>query len=346
MKAHKTYWSVSLAVCLCTTVASAQNDETNRVSLSARFGFNIKARFKGLNNLQPPGSSRTTPNGDNYNYDDGYVLTDNSGNFGGQTWYWGYDNSAQQISGNNIVLSRSTLNENAGATKTEDDLSYGAEVMYSRLLSTKDHMRLGLELAGNYMNLSLSDSRTVSSAVTKTSYPFPFTPGTTPPTATPAAPYQGSFEGPGFIIGDTPGEPTTTTIPGGASIAGNRKFDANLWGLRFGPNLEWVFNPNWKISLSGGIAGALVDAEVSWNETVIMNGASSAPVSGSDDTARMRWGFYVGTTLSWQFAERWSVLAGFQYQDLGKFVHRFGGREVELDLSQSMYATIGIGYNF
>src|SRR5436190_4639465 len=135
MKAHKTYWSVSLAVCLCTIVASAQNDETNRISLSGRFGFNIKARFKGLSTLPPPNPNRTTPNGDNYNYDNGYVLTDNSGNFGGQTWYWGYDNSAEQISGNNIVMSRNTLNQNSGATKTDDEISTGAEVMYSRLIS-------------------------------------------------------------------------------------------------------------------------------------------------------------------------------------------------------------------
>src|SRR5436190_1160656 len=205
MKAHKTYWSVSLAVCLCTIVASAQNDETNRISLSGRFGFNIKARFKGLSTLPPPGSTRTTPGGDNYNYDDGYVLTDNSGNFGGQTWYWGYDNSAAQISGNNIILSRSTLNGNAGSTTAKDDPSYGAELLYTRLISTKDHLRLGFELAANYMNLSLSDSRTVAAGVTRTSYPFPFTPGTTPPSATPGEPYQGSFEGPGFVIGDTPG---------------------------------------------------------------------------------------------------------------------------------------------
>src|SRR5256885_10986486 len=39
----------------------------------------------------------------------GYVLTDVSGNLGGQTWYWGYDDSASQISGNTILLNRSTV---------------------------------------------------------------------------------------------------------------------------------------------------------------------------------------------------------------------------------------------
>jgi hypothetical protein len=346
MKQLKNYWSVSIAVCLCTTVAYAQNDETNRISVSGRFGFNIKANFKGLNTLSTPISNRRTPNGDNYNYDNGYVLTDNTGNFGGQTWYWGYDDSAEQISGNNIVLSRSTLNENAGATKAEDDFTYGAEVVYSLLLSTKDNMRLGLELAGNWMNLSMSDNRTLSAAVTRTSYPFPFEPGTTPPIATPSEPYQGSAEGPGFVIGATPGEPTTTVVPGGASIVGSRKFDANLWGLRFGPWLEWPVNPKWKFSFSGGLAGEYVDSDVSWTETVLIGGASSEPVSGSDSASKMVFGFYVGTTVSWQFAPRWSAIAGFQFVKLRPYSHSYGGRTVELDMGKSMFATIGIGWNF
>jgi len=346
MKLPKNYWSVSIAVCLCACAAHAQQDETNRLTLSSRFGFNISAHFKGLTTLPPPSSTRQTPRGDNYNYDNGYVLTDNSGNFGGQTWYWGYDNSAQQISGNNIVLSRSTLEGAAGPATAKDDPGYGAELLYSRLLSTKGKLRLGFELAANFMNLSMSDSRTLSAGVTRTSYPFPFAPGTTPPSATPGAPYQGSFDGPGFVIGDTPGEPATAIVPGGASIEGHRKFDANLWGWRLGPYLELPVNKYLKFSLSGGLAGAVVDAEASWSETVIIAGESGSPLTGRDDTARMRWGFYVGTTASWQFAERWSVLAGVQYQDLGHFTHSFGGRQVDLNLSESFFATIGLSFNF
>src|SRR5437588_10102561 len=90
----------------------AEDSDTNllnRVTVSARFGFNFSAKFKGLATLPQPVSSRLTSRGDRYNYDDGYVLTDTSGNYGGQTWYWGYDSSASQISGNTILLSRSTI---------------------------------------------------------------------------------------------------------------------------------------------------------------------------------------------------------------------------------------------
>jgi hypothetical protein len=347
MNPLKNYWSVLIAASLCaSTVAHAQQDETNRLTLSARFGFNISAHFKGLSTLPPPSATRKTPRGDNYNYDDGYVLTDQTGNFGGQSWYWGYDNSAQQISGNNIVLNRSTVAGNAGSVTPEDEISYGAELLYSRLLYKKDKWRFGLEVAGNYGNLSLSDSRTLSAPVNRTSYPFPFAAGTTPPGATPDAPYQGSYEGPGFVIGDTPGESTSTIVPNGASIAGNRKFDANLWGFRVGPYVEYPLNQYIKLSLSGGFAGALVDAEASWRESVIIAGSQGEALSGSGHTDKMQFGFYAAATLSWQFAERWSALAGVQYQDLGDFTHAFGGRAVQLDLSSSIFATIGVSWSF
>src|SRR6266404_2468854 len=60
------------AAILAPLAATAQQDITNRLSLSARFGFNISARFKGLSTLPLPANHRTTGHGDSYNYDDGY----------------------------------------------------------------------------------------------------------------------------------------------------------------------------------------------------------------------------------------------------------------------------------
>src|SRR5689334_972744 len=123
MKTTRVIW-VALTVATFVTAAQAEEIVTNRLSASLRFGLNISARFKGNAVTFPPplGLTRSTPNGDAYNYDDGYVLTDVSGNEGGQTWYWGYDNSttypAGQISdgvafpANTILFSRSTPSGN------------------------------------------------------------------------------------------------------------------------------------------------------------------------------------------------------------------------------------------
>ena len=100
-----------VALLVPATLWAQPDDATNlnHFSFSARAGFNITGRFKNLGALTLTPSTRLTPNGDPYNYDNGYVLTDVSGNAGGQTWYWGYDGPGQ-ISGNTILMSRSTPN--------------------------------------------------------------------------------------------------------------------------------------------------------------------------------------------------------------------------------------------
>src|SRR5256885_11319084 len=90
----------------------------------------------------------------------GYVLTDVSGNLGGQTWYWGYDDSASQISGNTILLNRSTVSGNFSSPSVNSDPNLGGELTYNRLLGTKDRFRYGVEAAANYLNLSLRNSST------------------------------------------------------------------------------------------------------------------------------------------------------------------------------------------
>ena len=60
-------------------ISEPQNRLTNRLSLSGRVGFNISVRFGGMVSLPAPQLHRTTPRGNSYNYDNGYVLTDVSG---------------------------------------------------------------------------------------------------------------------------------------------------------------------------------------------------------------------------------------------------------------------------
>ena len=115
--------------------AAAQNDSkiyqnsTNRFTFSARFGLNISAKFKGIGgNLNPsknPGQ-----------YDDGYVHTDVSGNAGGQTWYWGYDNSSQINAGNNTVSfdrTTATANGNSSTGNEDSGVTTGFELAYRQL---------------------------------------------------------------------------------------------------------------------------------------------------------------------------------------------------------------------
>ena len=308
---------------------------TNRLSFSARVGFNIAATFKAA-----APAPRVAPDGSAYNYDDGYVHTDVSGNFGGQTWNWGYDNSASQISGNTILMSRTTPAGSYSPKSLEDNPYLGGEITYNRLLGVKDKWHYGIEAAANYLNISLHGSQTFSGDATRVTDAYSFTPGTTPPTATPGNPYQGSFNGPGFVIGDSPVNSVTTLVPG-IPIADQQQYDGNLWGFRLGPYLEVPLGERWDLSFSGGLALGLLSSSASWSQTA---GATSISGSGSDFAAL--WGFYVGANVSYQFSERWSAIGGVQFQSLGTHSHTYGGREVEVDLSHSFFVTLGVSYTF
>jgi hypothetical protein len=337
-----------MAALLAATAINSRADDayTNRLTLSARFGFNVSARFKAVRGLVAPAPpSRTTPNGDKYNYDDGYVLTDISGNFGNQTWYWGYDNSSRQTVGNSIQLSKTTVTGGSSPATADGDPSPGFEIMYNRPLGNLGPLTYGFEIAGNYMNLSLRNTQILGAKVHRVTDSYDFTPGTTPPTATSDAPYQGSYGGPGFVVGSTPSSSTSSDTTS-ALIVGSRQVDADVFGGRIGPNLELPLGRKFKIGASGGFACAFIDEDVSWSETIMMGGAQGNTLKGHGSASGFDVGFYLEGLATYEINDRWDIVGGVQYQYLDNFRSTIDGRGVELHFSNSLMMTIGLGFKF
>jgi hypothetical protein len=309
---------------------------TNRLTLSARFGFNISGRFKGFGS-----SPRVAPDGLGYNYDDGYVHPDVSGDAGGQTWNWGYDDSASQIAGNTILLNRAGSAANPSSQPLDSGLSPGVELVYSREIGNKGKWHYGVEAAVNYLSVSLKNESMFVGDMTRVTDAYPFTPGTTPP----SGPYQGSFNGPGFVIGDTPVS-SVTNIISGATVTGQYQLDASVWGIRLGPWVERQLSERVNVSLSAGLAAALLNVKGSWTEAVELPGIGTTIRSGTGSDNAFLLGGYLTANAVWQFSDRWNLAGGVQYQTLGKYKHSFGSREAELDLSNSIFVTVGLGFRF
>lgn len=350
MKRNQQLWIGLLAVGLLSSLsATAQpNPVTNRLTLSARFGLNISGKFSGTSPIAVPPASRTTPNSDAYNYDDGYVLPDVSGSVDGYTWYWGYDDSGSQVDSgaNTILLSRSTGTASLRSPDLDDDPSLGAELTYVHELGTAGDVRYGFEAALNFLNLSLGGGGSYGLTSTRTTDAYPYFPGTTPPGATPGSPYQGSFDGPGFIIGTTPVSSTTSAGGPVGTVTGSRQFDGTLWGGRLGPYAELYLDDDVSVSLSGGLALGWLHGSVDWNETLAFTGGGSSVDVGSGSDNALLWGGYVAGNLYWRLSEKWTAAGSVQFQSLGNYDEAFGTRRVELDLSKSFFFTIGLSYNF
>jgi len=105
------------------------NENLNRFSLGARFGMNFKSAFGNTAVIPPPVVSSPGPaiGGVNHTYDDGYVLVDSSGNAGGMTWNWGYQNGSQVVGDTMQFNSLSSVSPVLPArSSATDDPQYGA----------------------------------------------------------------------------------------------------------------------------------------------------------------------------------------------------------------------------
>jgi hypothetical protein len=357
MNKNNYHWAIPLtgAVLFSTAVSAEQDkytyqDSTNRLTLSLRFGLNISGKFMGaggsFNPGAAPGNGRRTPNGDRYNYDDGYVLKDSTGNALGLTTYWGYDNASQYNAGADTMSFDRSMAAGIPSAQNADANPYpGLELTYDRKLGEKDnwhHMSYGVEGAVNYMKFSFQSDNTFNATVTTTTDVYQL-PGTTPP----PAPFQGTFDGSpgGYSLLEVPMISSSSVITPGATLLSQNHFDANLWGFRLGPYVEFPLTEKLSLHVSGGLALGLIDGNDSWQEALTVTGVTTTS-AGHGEAFDMLWGGYLGADATWQINKRWSIEGGAQFQDIGRYRHSFGGRVVELDLSRSLFVEVGVGYSF
>jgi len=354
---NKDHYNVAVKLAsafLLTGVATAEQDQdsqsyyidsTDSLSLSMRFGLNMSGKFLGGGGVTGSyDNGARTPNGAPYNFDNGYVLKDASGNAGGQTDYYGYDH-ASQVSGTPGVQQSLALNRTTSSGENDSlyDPRIGAELTYNHQLGIKEnwhHLRYGIEVAANYTPLSFDE--TVTGGTTQ--YNYSFAPGVTAP----AAPFQGNFNGPGpggspyAILNATPYSQSQIS-----TFIEQQNFKADLWGFRLGPYLEMPVTRKLSVHVSGGLAVGLLDDSASWRDVANSStGGGTTVTSGSGSDFAPLWGGYARLDFAWQFDKHWGAEVGAQFQDLGTYSHNFGGRTVDLDLSQSIFVEAGISYSF
>ena len=342
MKNSLARWPLLTAASLCSVAAIAQDmgagSDPNWFSIGPRFGFNNSVRFKQLGNI--PSSSAPGPatgGATDRTYDDGYVKVDSSGNLGGQTWNWGYNNGTQ-VQGDTLNFHSASSAMNAQSEKS-DDPQLGFELAYGRRLGkVSEHGSWGLMAAFNFTDFSIRDGRNISGngSLITDSYALG---GTVPP----EPPYSHGATGFGPIIGDSPNR---TVSADAVTITGTRKLEAQLYGLRLGPYLDLPITRRFSGRLEGGLSLALVDSTFSVNETLSFAGGSVVSRVGSASKTDVLAGGYIGGDLSYTLTQRTSVFTGAQYQYLGTFSQTVAGEKAELDLAGGIYLTFGLRFGF
>lgn len=321
---------------------SEQKPLKNRFGLSYRPGFNIKGAFKNLGAFPAQTDPGPASGPADRFYDNGYVRRDGGAN-SDLTWFWGYQNNSQ-VPGDDTINFNSSSSPGTGQS---DDVNgnpqHGLELSYNRYFGKVGKRgSWGLEAGLNYNNVTMSDDRPVNSSVNQLTDNYALG-GVIPP----EAPYSGTFAGPGPLIGTSPTR-SFATIPGGATVTGQRDFNADMFGFRVGPYLQIPLDKTnrFNVSFSGGLAVAVVSGEFTYRESTTIPGAGTVNSSGSGTDSDVLFGAFFGANFSYAINQSWSVFAGAMYQYLPDYTQTVNGREVELDFSKSVFVNLGFGFSF
>ena len=198
-------------------------ENPNRLSLGPRFGLNFKSSFNNSAAFRSPTvSPGLAIGGVDHFYDDGFVRVDGSGNFGGTTTFWGYQNASQVVGAGLEFHAIQTTS----LPSRSDNPQFGTELIYQRVFGALPNPLTGLwglEAGFGYTRLDLRSKRSGSVPVTTDTYPL----GVVLP---PVPPYNGTSAGPGALLGATPVRTTTF-----ASQSGQHALSGDMYSLRVGP---------------------------------------------------------------------------------------------------------------
>lgn len=151
---------------------------------------------------------------------------------------------------------------------------------------------------------------------------------------------------PGPVISALPSSSTIDVLPDAASITGSRDFSANLFSFRVGPYFEIPISKSVAFTLGGGFALMCVNSEFSYDETVTIPGVGSVEHRASGSGTGWLPGGYLAGAFSVAMSDAWAFVAGAQLESVGQYTQTLDGKQATLDLSKTIFVTLGLSYSF
>jgi hypothetical protein len=296
-------------------------------------GLNIKANFSMSGNFtvggNPPGV-----------YDDGYVRVDDTGNAGGLTSFWGYDN-ADQLSGSTLTMHQTTSFTTSGGQTSPSDSPYiGLDLAYGGVIYRKNRLRVGWEFGFGMLPMKITDRQGMTASVDRDIFTFDTGGIVMPPPG-----YEGGSSGVGPLIDANPNFIGTETLDN-IAVSGSRTLDVNLYTLKLGPTLYWDVTPYIGLSVGAGAAVGIMSGDFKFDETLSFDGGSQTQNRGEISGTDVTYGGYVNATLTFHTVKNGDFYLGVQYIPLGNTSISGQGRRAELELGGQIYISAGINWPF
>jgi hypothetical protein len=311
---------------------SDTDDWTRHLRVGALVGMNISAKFSMNGTFGVSGNNPAQGI-----FDDGYVRVDNTGDVGGGTTYWGYDN-ASQLNGTTLAMHAATSFSANSDTKADGGAFPGFELAYGDNISDWKHARIGWEAGFGLLPIKITDNSAMSATVNQSTYTF-----NVGNVIIPQAPYFGNPSGSSVVIPDT-ASATNQTLTAG-TVTGTHALDVMLYTLRLGPTLDWDLSRRVGLSLGAGPAVGIVSGDYKYNE-VITAGGVSANNSGKIGGTDFVYGGYANALVMYHVVDHGDIYAGVQFMPMSNATIGGGGREGQLNLTGQLYFSVGINCPF
>ena len=331
------WWCSLAALAWATTPARAQDDDgwAQHLRLALPVTVNVKARFTENGTFGVPAGAAGQ-------YNDGYVLPDQTGDLFGQTGNWGYQSASQYSSVNNTLTMHSATSYTANGSASKDFQPFlGIEAAYGTDLWKSGPVRVGWEIGAGFTPLRATDDESLSSTVTQNAFTF----STAGIAVMPAPGYQG---GPSGIseptISDTPSSTNVTTA--GGMVTGARRLDLMLYTLRLGPTVAWDLNDQFTLMGGVGPAVGLLNGNYDYSESVVVTGGGTAQNSGRIRMTKAVYGGYVNGQIIYHAIAHGDVYLGAEFMPLSSASVSGMGRTAKVDLSSAMQFSIGLNWPF
>ena len=326
---------------------SKEGDWPRHFRVGALVGMNIKADFNvngsfGVSGSNP-GEAGPAGRGKNHFYDDGYVLVDDTGNAGGVTTYWGYQNAGQyNAAAQTLTFHSASAYSTSGSASVDGDMQLGLDLAYGGHLFRYGRALVGWEFGFAWLPISIKDNHPLTATATRTVHRFN-TGGSIVPEP---PPYNGSFGSDGYpTIQDEPAA-LPDEVVGGATITGSRQLDVTLYNFRLGPTVHLELNPKLALSLSGGAAMGIISGDLKHNETIVFSDSSTASNRGGMSNTELVYGGYLSATLMYHVEDQGDIYIGAQFMPLGRAKFNGVDRDASLDVSGGLYLSAGFNWPF
>ena len=310
--------------------------------------LNVDVEFSGIGSFQNPNVLQPLGGGQNYQYDDGFVGVDASGNLGGVTSLWGYTNNSQYDPSGTGSLNFSISNSTGtGRVDENEPYSPGFEIFGDILMGDVagiefDGRKAQWGIRGNlhYSRIDARNSAAVYSDVQRVTDTFP-TNGVIPP----LAPYTGSVAGPGPLIGDSPTR-ATGTIANGAFSNGVRELDVDLFGMGVGVFIEQEITERFSIGAEAGMNLAFASGEYRSRSVTTIAGlpAQTQDVEGNENEWLL--GTHAGLSANYALTPAWSLYCAGRYQLYQDFGINGGSERGKISFGGSYVVSFGTVFNF